>query len=136
MGWSLPAPGTVGTELKSFSVSLTSQPSLVLERGMKGCREAMWVSLLETSKMKLKPGKCFFLLMGTIDRLEGKLEENVCGESLICGDVELEVTVAKTKTRASPPLPAQPSTACRRCEVGIRDTLAGRMQLSESSPWR
>lgn len=66
--------------------------------------------------------------MGTIDRLEGKLEENVCGESLIFGDkVELEVKVAKTK-RDSPPLPAQLSTACRRCEVGIWDTLVGRMQ--------
>lgn len=103
---------------------------------MKGCREATWVSLVETSKTKLKPGKCLFLLMGTIDRLEGKLEENVCGESLIFGDVELEVKVAKTKTRDFQPLPAQPSTVCRRCEVGIWDTLAGRMQLSESSPWR
>lgn len=56
MGWSLPAPGTVGTELKSFSVSLTNQPSLALERGMKGCREATWVSLVETSTTKLKPG--------------------------------------------------------------------------------
>lgn len=39
------------------------------------------------------------LLMGTIDRLEGKLEENVCGESFSFGDVELEVKVAKTKTK-------------------------------------
>ena len=37
--------------------------------------------------------------MGTIDRLEGKLEENVCGESFSFGDVELEVKVAKTKTK-------------------------------------
>lgn len=66
---------------------------------MKGCREAMWVSLVETSKTKLIPGKCLFLLMGINDRLEGKLEENVCGESLIFGDVELEVKVAKTKTK-------------------------------------
>lgn len=66
---------------------------------MKGCREAIWVSFVETSKTKLIPGKCLFLLMGTNDRLEGKLEENVCGEILIFGDVELEVKVAKTKTK-------------------------------------